>query len=92
MTLAKGHTGSSTQNEETPAEKQSRFCLTDEEAVILADYALKIEAHYSLRAGHAMPMDIEWAKDADDGQLYIVQARPRLSRRANPRLCSRPTH
>jgi pyruvate,water dikinase len=76
MTLAKGHTGSSTQNEETPAEKQSRFCLTDEEAVILADYALKIEAHYSLRAGHAMPMDIEWAKDADDGQLYIVQARP----------------
>jgi pyruvate,water dikinase len=23
-----------------------------------------------------MPMDIEWAKDADDGQLYVIQARP----------------
>ena len=37
---------------------------------------MKIEAHYSQHAGHAMPMDIEWAKDADDSQLYIVQARP----------------
>jgi pyruvate,water dikinase len=76
MTLAKGHTGSSTQNEATPGEKQSQFCLTDEEALTLADYALKIEAHYSQHAGHAMPMDIEWAKDADDSLLYIVQARP----------------
>ena len=76
MTLAKGHTGSSTRNEATPQEKQSQFCLTDEEALTLADYALKIEAHYSKHAGHAMPMDIEWAKDADDSQLYIVQARP----------------
>ena len=76
MTLAKGHTGSTTQNETTPLEKQSQFCLTDEEALTLADYALKIEAHYSKRAGHLMPMDIEWAKDAGDGLLYIVQARP----------------
>jgi len=76
MTLAKGHTGSTTQNEATPPEKQSQFCLTDEEALTLADYALKIEAHYSMRAGHPMPMDIEWAKDAEDGLLYIVQARP----------------
>ncbi len=76
MTLAKGHTGSTTQNETTPQEKQSQFCLTDEEALSLADSALKIEAHYSKRAGHLMPMDIEWAKDAGDGLLYIVQARP----------------
>ncbi len=76
MTLAKGHTGSTTRDEATPPEKQSQFCLTDEEALILADYALKIEAHYSQHAGHAMPMDIEWAKDTDDSQLYIVQARP----------------
>jgi pyruvate,water dikinase len=76
MTLAKGHTGSTTQNEATPLEKQSQFCLTDEEALTLADYALKIEAHYSMRAGHPMPMDIEWAKDSEDGLLYVVQARP----------------
>ena len=37
---------------------------------------IKIEDHYSSVAGHPMPMDIEWAKDADDGQLYIIQARP----------------
>jgi pyruvate,water dikinase len=76
MTLSRGHTGFTTHDEATPGEKQSQFCLTDEEALTLADYALKIEAHYSQHAGHAMPMDIEWAKDADDSQLYIVQARP----------------
>jgi len=42
----------------------------------LADYAIRIEDHYSSVAGHAEPMDIEWAKDAIDGRLYIVQARP----------------
>ena len=77
MTLAKGHTGFIDPRTKRPLqEKQSQFCLTDEEALTLADYALKIEAHYSQHAGHAMPMDIEWAKDADDSQLYIVQARP----------------
>ncbi len=76
MTLAKGHTGFTTREEPTPPEKQAQFCLTDEEALTLADYAMKIEAHYSKRAGHDMPMDIEWAKDADDGRLYVVQARP----------------
>lgn len=42
----------------------------------LAGYAIRIEDHYSFRAGHAVPMDIEWAKDGIDGELYIVQARP----------------
>ena len=36
----------------------------------------QIEDHYSAHAGHPMPMDIEWAKDADDGRLYVIQARP----------------
>jgi pyruvate,water dikinase len=76
MILAKGHTGFTTQDIETPAEQQARFCLTDTDVLTLADYAVAIEDHYSARAGHAVPMDIEWAKDADDGGLYIVQARP----------------
>ena len=42
----------------------------------LADYAIRIEEHYSAASGHPEPMDIEWAKDAEDGKLYIVQARP----------------
>ncbi len=53
----------------TPAERK-RFSLSDDEVIALAHDALIIEQHY----GRAM--DIEWAKDAYDGKLYIVQARP----------------
>ncbi|MBS0362331.1 MAG: phosphoenolpyruvate synthase, partial [Proteobacteria bacterium] len=55
---------------------RARACLDDAEVLSLAEVALKIEDHYSARAGHPMPMDIEWAKDAGDGRLYVVQARP----------------
>ena len=41
----------------------------------LANYAIRIEDHYTKLAGHPSPMDIEWAKDGTDGKLYIVQAR-----------------
>lgn len=53
-------------------EKQERqqFALNDHELQELAKQALIIEQHYGA------PMDIEWAKDGDDGQIYIVQARP----------------
>ena len=47
-----------------------QFCVTDAEVESLARQALVIEKHYG------RPMDIEWARDGDDGQLYIVQARP----------------
>ena len=49
---------------------RARFCLSDAEVSELAKQAMIIEKHYQC------PMDIEWAKDGDDGQLYIVQARP----------------
>ncbi len=49
---------------------RARFCLSDAEVTELAKQALIIEKHYG------RPMDIEWAKDGDDGKLYIVQARP----------------
>jgi pyruvate, water dikinase len=42
----------------------------------LADYAIRIEDHYCRLARHPTPMDIEWAKDGEDGKLYIVQTRP----------------
>src|SRR5579859_7444875 len=51
MVLARGHTGSTTRDEPTPADKQARFCLDDGEALTLAGYALTIENHYSRRAG-----------------------------------------
>jgi len=52
------------------AKEQRQFCLTDEEAEFLARQAVLIEEHYR------RPMDIEWAKDGVDQQIYIVQARP----------------
>ena len=76
MVLAPGHVGSSTVDEDTMPELRARFCLTDAEVLTLADCAIRIEDHYSKVAGHPQPMDIEWAKDAVDGRLYIVQARP----------------
>ena len=42
----------------------------------LARWACTIEEHYSTRSGHPTPMDIEWAKDGETGELFIVQARP----------------
>lgn len=65
-----------TKNIETPKEDQTKFCISDEDVLILADYAIKIEDHYSKQAGYDKPMDMEWAKDGIDGQIYIVQARP----------------
>jgi pyruvate,water dikinase len=65
-----------TENVAVPQAERDRFCITDAEVLKLAGDAIRIEQHYSKNAGHPMPMDIEWAKDGDDGQLYIIQARP----------------
>jgi len=61
---------------DTPLMDQKQFCISDDEVIELAQYAISIEEHYSKKAGHGKPMDIEWAKDGIDGHLYIVQARP----------------
>ncbi|MDA0147295.1 phosphoenolpyruvate synthase [Vibrio sp. LaRot3] len=55
---------------DTSAEERNAFSLNDDEIKELAKQAVIIEKHYQ------RPMDIEWAKDGIDGQLYIVQARP----------------
>ncbi len=56
--------------------QRQRFSLDDYEVLQLARWACIIEEHYSERAGHAQPMDIEWAKDGRTGELFILQARP----------------
>ncbi|MGI9320766.1 MAG: phosphoenolpyruvate synthase, partial [Thiogranum sp.] len=55
---------------DVPPEDRMRFSLTTEQVEELARFAVVIEAHYG------RPMDIEWALDGQDGQIYIVQARP----------------
>jgi len=63
-------------NVPTSKADQARLCISDAEVLALADAAMLIEEHYSAAAGQPTPMDVEWAKDGLDGQLYIVQARP----------------
>ena len=52
-----------------PAERE-RYCISDADVVTLARQALIIEEHYG------RPMDIEWGRDGNSGQIYILQARP----------------
>lgn len=62
--------GRSVQTVDVPLAERARFCISDEDVMALARQAVIIEQHYG------RPMDIEWARDGDDGKLYIVQARP----------------
>ncbi len=65
-----GHLGEPVRVEAVPQEMRNRFSLTDAQVEDLAHQAVIIEKHYQ------RPMDIEWALDGQDGQIYIVQARP----------------
>jgi pyruvate, water dikinase len=76
MVYSEGRTREPIHNVVTSDEERSHFCINDQDVLTLADYAIKIEKHYSGKAGLARPMDMEWAKDGVDGLLYIVQARP----------------
>ena len=65
-----------TKNVAVPEEDRRRLVLSDDEVVALARMACTIEEHYSAHRGQFTPMDIEWAKDGQTGELFIVQARP----------------
>ena len=62
--------GTGVHTEDTPDDLRQRFSISDREATQLAEMALTIEKHYG------RPMDIEWAKDGESGDLFILQARP----------------
>ncbi len=59
-----------TEQEEVSKEDKNKFVISDDEVLKLANWACIIEEHYQ------KPMDIEWAKDGQTGELFIVQARP----------------
>lgn len=61
---------------EVAVDDQHAFALTDAEIIELAQFVVMIEKYYSGLKNSWSPMDIEWAKDARDNKLYIVQARP----------------
>jgi len=62
--------GAPTRRVDTTSEERRTPVLTDDEALTLARWAVLIERHYD------KPMDMEWAKDGETGELFIVQARP----------------
>ncbi|MEQ1662642.1 MAG: phosphoenolpyruvate synthase [Thiobacillus sp.] len=59
-----------TRIEDTPPAQRNQFALTDADVLELARQGMAIETHYGC------PMDVEWAKDGETGELMIVQARP----------------
>src|SRR3989344_1836943 len=65
-----------TKTVKTTKKEQESFVLNEKEIVELARWGAIIEKHYSERAKTWTPMDMEWAKDGQTGELYIVQARP----------------
>ncbi|MEL7401781.1 MAG: PEP-utilizing enzyme, partial [Pseudomonadota bacterium] len=76
--------GKSVETQRVDRELRRVFSITDAEVEALARQAMIIEQHYG------RPMDIEWAKDGDDKQLYIVQARPEtVKSRANKNIMER---
>src|SRR3989338_1917644 len=60
----------------TTEKERNTFVLTDEETKQLALWGTVIEEHYTARNNKWTPMDTEWAKDGNTGELFIVQARP----------------
>ncbi|MBE9096739.1 phosphoenolpyruvate synthase [Tychonema sp. LEGE 07203] len=65
-----------TKNVSVIAAEKNKFAIQDDEILQLAKWAVLIEEHYSQVRGTYTPMDIEWAKDGNTGELFIVQARP----------------
>ncbi len=69
-------TKSTTKNIDVAESDRDKFIISDDEILKLAEWSCIIEDHYSKKAGHFKPMDMEWAKDGQSGELFIVQARP----------------
>jgi len=70
MVYGEPQSGERVRTEDVPLAQRLRFSLDEADATRLAEQALLIEAHYGC------PMDIEWARDGESGELYILQARP----------------
>ncbi len=63
-----------TRTVETDDDERSSFVLDDDEILTLGRWAATIEKHYD------RPMDMEWARDGDSGELFVLQARPETVR------------
>lgn len=62
-----------------------RFALSDSDILALGSYCQKVEDHFSKKHNKFQPMDIEWAKDGETGEIFIVQARPETVHSSKPK-------
>ncbi|MFA5348969.1 MAG: phosphoenolpyruvate synthase [Candidatus Paceibacterota bacterium] len=74
--------GGGLKSEDVAKNKQLIFSLSDGDVITLAKWACLIEDHYSKVSKKWMPQDIEWAKDGQTGELFIVQSRPETVHRS----------
>ncbi|MGH8259750.1 MAG: phosphoenolpyruvate synthase, partial [Steroidobacteraceae bacterium] len=70
MIYAPPGSGERVRTVEVPQSERARFSVSDADLEALARQALAIERHYE------RPMDIEWGKDGESGEIFILQARP----------------
>ena len=68
--------GKMVKNVPVPPGDRNRFAISDDDILTLARWGCIIEDHYSTVKGRPTPMDTEWAKDGQTGEMFIVQARP----------------
>ena len=83
MVYAQEGAETTTINVDTPKEKQEQYVLTNEEIKQIASWCIIIENHYG------KPMDIEWAKDEQTKEIYVIQARPETVQSAKNVLVSK---
>ncbi|MBR9677312.1 phosphoenolpyruvate synthase [Candidatus Woesearchaeota archaeon] len=65
-----------TKNVPVEINERKKYVVTDDEILTLAKWSVIIEDHYTQKRGQYTPMDMEWAKDGQTNDLFIVQARP----------------
>lgn len=87
MVLAYGRSRETIRDLPTPRSDRERYCITDEDAILLAEAALVVEQHYRGLRGNAYTgaLAIEWAKDGLTGGLHLLQVRE------NPRSAPLPS-
>ena len=61
---------------ETKLKERLDYSLTNNQAITLARYVLLLEQNYSKMLGKKLGVDVEWALDGKDQNIYIIQTRP----------------
>lgn len=61
---------------ETNRIERINFSIENQQSIILARHVMLLEEEYKKLLGKECGVDIEWAIDGNDGNIYILQSRP----------------